>query len=73
MHLGITTPTNPNYWDYNIPYVDVIHIFSDMPLLGYWGYIPFGVLVWQTFIWAGSVFNFDTDLELTPNFDDDAS
>jgi len=73
VHLGITTPTNPNYWDYNIPYVDVIHIFSDMPLLGYWGYIPFGVLVWQTFIWAGNVFNFDTDLELTPNFDDDAN
>lgn len=69
MNLGINTPTNPNYWDYNIPYVDVIHIFSDMPLLGYWGYIPFGVLVWQTFIWAGNLFNFDTDIELKPNFD----
>ena len=68
-HLGITTPTNPNYWDYNIPYVDVIFIFSDMPLLGYFGYIPFGVLVWQTFIWAGNVFGFNTDIELQPNFE----
>lgn len=70
-HLGIDTPTNPNYWDYNIPYVDVIHIFSDMPLLGYFGYIPFGVLVCQTFIWAGEVFGFNTDFELTPNMDDE--
>lgn len=67
MHLGITTPTNPNYWDYNIPYVDAIYIFSDMPLLGYWGYIPFGVLVWQTFIWAGHLCNFNTDIDLKPN------
>lgn len=54
--------TNPNYWIYNIPYVDVIHIFSEMPLLGYFGYIPFGVLVWQVFIWSGKLFNFDTDI-----------
>lgn len=68
MHLGQETATNPNYWDYNIPYVDVIHIFSDMPLLGYFGYIPFGVLVYQTFLWAGALFSFDTDIELTPNY-----
>lgn len=69
MGLGIDTPTNPNYWLYNIPYVDVIYIFSEMPLLGYAGYIPFGVLVCQTFIWAGNVFGFDYDYELTPNYD----
>ncbi|UAA38878.1 hypothetical protein KIH87_00425 [Paraneptunicella aestuarii] len=67
--LGIHTPTNPNYWDYNIPYVDVIFIFSDMPLLGYFGYIPFGVLVCQTFIWAGVLFGFNTDIELKPNLE----
>jgi len=58
--------TNPNYWIYNIPYVDVIHIFSEMPLLGYFGYIPFGVLVWQVFIWCGKMFNFDTEILIEP-------
>ena len=54
--------TNPNYWQYDIPYVNVIHIFSDMPLLGYFGYLPFGLLTWVIFIWAGKVFNFNTKL-----------
>lgn len=30
-------------WVYDIPYVNVLHIF-EMPLLGYAGYLPFGVL-----------------------------
>lgn len=54
--------TNPNYWVYDIPYINVIHIFSEMPLLGYMGYMPFGVLAWVIFIWAGKVFGFNTDL-----------
>lgn len=54
--------TNPNYWVYDIPYVNVIHIFSEMPLLGYFGYIPFGILAWLMFIWAGKLFGFDTTL-----------
>jgi len=54
--------TNPNYWMYDVPYVDVIHIFSEMPLLGYFGYLPFGLLVWVMFIWAGRVFGFDAAL-----------
>jgi len=29
-------------WKYNIPYVDIFHIF-EMPLLGYGGYLPFGL------------------------------
>ncbi|MEO6117670.1 MAG: hypothetical protein ABIP37_01200 [Methylotenera sp.] len=35
---------------------------STMPLLGYFGYLPFGILAWVIFIWAGKVFGFDTDL-----------
>lgn len=70
MNLAFITPTNPNYWDYNIPYVGVIYIFSDMPLLGYFGYIPFGVLVCQVFIWAGCVFGFNTDFELKPRINE---
>lgn len=54
--------TNPNYWVYDIPYVNVIHIFSEMPLLGYFGYAPFGIMAWVFFIWAGKVFGFDTTL-----------
>jgi hypothetical protein len=54
--------TNPNYWIYDIPYVNVIHIYAEMPLLGFFGYLPFGVLVWVVFIWAGKVFGFNTDL-----------
>jgi hypothetical protein len=30
-------------WHYSIPYVDTWHIF-EMPLLGYLGYLPFGLL-----------------------------
>ena len=30
-------------WVYTIPYVDALHVF-EMPLLGYAGYLPFGVL-----------------------------
>lgn len=55
-------PTNPNFWIYDIPYVNVLHPYSEMPLLGYFGYLPFGVLVWVFFIWAGNVLGFSTNL-----------
>jgi len=61
-HPNPALQTNPNYWIYDIPYVNVIHIFSEMPLLGYCGYLPFGILVWVAFIWAGKVFGFDSGL-----------
>ena len=54
--------SNPNYWVYDIPYVNVIHIFAEMPLLGYMGYMPFGILAWAVFIWLGTLFGFDTGL-----------
>ena len=54
--------TNPNYWKYAIPYVDAIHIFAEMPLLGYMGYMPFGILAWALFIWLGALFGFDAAL-----------
>ncbi len=54
--------TNPNYWLYDIPYVNVIHIFAEMPLLGFMGYMPFGILAWAMFIWLGEWFGFDTAL-----------
>lgn len=57
-------PTNPNFWIYDVPYVNVIHPYSEMPLLGYFGYLPFGILVWIFFIWSGKLFGFDPDLGL---------
>jgi len=56
-------PTNPNYWIYDIPYVNVIHICAEMPILGYFGYLPFGILVWVFFIWIGKVLGVNTDLQ----------
>ena len=65
-NYGSAHPANPvtnvNYWKYNVPYVNVIHIFSEMPLLGYFGYMPFGILIWQFYIWAGRLFGFNTDV-----------
>lgn len=40
---------NPDYWVYSLPYVDVLHIF-EMPLLGLFGYIPFGAYIWVWWI-----------------------
>ena len=34
---------SPVKWVYAIPYVDALHVF-EMPILGYAGYLPFGVL-----------------------------
>jgi len=61
-HPNPVPMTNPNYWVYDIPYVNVIHIFAEMPLLGYMGYMPFGILAWLMFIWLGRLFGFSTAL-----------
>ncbi len=39
---------NPAFWVYSIPYVDRFHLF-EMPLPGYFGYIPFAIfyLYWH--------------------------
>ena len=64
-HPASLPATNPNYWIYDIPYVNVIHIYAEMPLLGFFGYLPFGLLVWVFFIWAGELFGFSPDLGLS--------
>lgn len=38
----ITLSFTPAYWKYSIPYVNAYHIF-EMPLAGYFGYLPFGI------------------------------
>lgn len=39
----------PAYWQYNLPYVNAYHLF-EMPLIGYSGYLPFGVYCWLWWI-----------------------
>ena len=46
---GVIETFNPDYWIYSIPYVNVFHIF-EMPILGYFGYLPFGVFAWLWYI-----------------------
>ncbi|GGG01794.1 hypothetical protein GCM10010912_53280 [Paenibacillus albidus] len=60
-------PTNPNYWKYSVPYLDKIHIFSEMPILGYFGYIFFGINCWIIWLIAAYIFDFDADLEVKGN------
>ena len=43
-------PTNPNYWKYSVPYLDKFHIFSEMPILGYFGYLFFGIGCWVLWV-----------------------
>ncbi len=57
-------PTNPNYWKYSVPYLDKIHIFSEMPVLGYFGYLFFGINCWIIWLIAAYVFDFDADFEV---------
>lgn len=61
---GPIDQVNPNYWIYDVPYVNVIHLYSEMPLLGYFGYLPFGIFVWVMYIWAGKLFGWRSDLDL---------
>lgn len=57
-------PVNPNYWKYSVPYLDKIHIFSEMPILGYFGYLFFGVNCWIIWLTGAYVFKFDPNFEI---------
>ena len=57
--------TNPNYWYYEIPYVDKVHFFSEMPLLGYLGYLPFGFLAWVCWLVAAHIVGHPRQFDLT--------
>jgi len=48
---GVLQTENTLYWAYSVPYVNVLHVF-EMPLLGFLGYLPYGVycgIWWITF------------------------
>lgn len=59
------SPVNPSYWKYSIPYVNKIHLpFSEMPVLGYFGYIPYAWICWLQWTLASKLFGFDEDLNI---------
>ncbi len=60
--LGIKT--NPNFWQYDVPYVNVIHIFSEMPILGYFGYIIFGLFTWILWLVGAHLLGFNPDFNI---------
>lgn len=55
-------PTNPNYWKYDIPYLDKYHIFSEMPVLGYFGYLFFGVVCWILWLTCGYLLGYNVSI-----------
>jgi hypothetical protein len=58
MHNGQTAlfTNDPAYWQYSLPYVNVAHVF-EMPILGYFGYLPFGVYCWVWWIGVATLLN----------------
>jgi len=67
--------TNPNYWYYEIPYVNEVHLFSAMPVLGYLGYLPFGFLAWVCWLIVATVYRLPRQFDMTrchPCLDADA-
>lgn len=56
IHSNPVKSYDPAYWQYSLPYVDVLHVF-EMPLLGLYGYLPFGVYCWLWWIMFATVLN----------------
>lgn len=56
-------PNNPNFWKYDVPYVNGFHIF-EMPLLGFYGYLPFGILCWVWWLYTAHLLNWKFDIHL---------
>lgn len=57
-------PVTPGFWKYSVPYVDAVHIFSEMPILGYYGYLFFGVNCWILWNLCAYLLKFDDKIDL---------
>jgi hypothetical protein len=57
-------PTNPNYWKYSVPYVGKFYLFSEMPILGYFGYLFFGNVCWVLWVVVAHLVGFDPHVDL---------
>ncbi|PCK08012.1 MAG: hypothetical protein COA42_11245 [Alteromonadaceae bacterium] len=58
-----SSPNNPNFWKYNLPYIHEFLIF-EMPVLGFSGYLFFGIECWVLFILFGKIIGINTDINL---------
>ncbi len=61
-------PTNPNYWKYSVPYLDKYHIFSEMPILGYCGYLLFGIVCWVLWLAVAYLMDFDATIKIEDEY-----
>lgn len=61
---------NPPLWIYSLPYLDAFELpIGEMPVLGYFGYIPFGIYAWVW--WMAFGYLLGTPLKVTLDDDDD--
>jgi len=56
----------PGFWIYSIPYVDIAHVF-EMPILGFFGYMPYGIFCLVFWICFAHIFNIPTKIKLFNN------
>jgi hypothetical protein len=54
---------NPNYWRYHVPYVNVVVGFTEMPFIGYLGYLPFGVQCWAWWLVIADLLGLPADFD----------
>ena len=50
---------NPSYWQYSLPYVEKFKVF-ELPILGYFGYLPFAIYCWIWWIFFSYLLNIPT-------------
>lgn len=61
---SFTYPYFPNHWKYDLAYANILHIY-EMPILGYFGYMPFGLFAWT--VWHGLSQYIGWNPKLTPD------
>lgn len=60
-----STAENPNFWKYDVPYVNDPKLF-EMPVLGFFGYLPFGVLCWTWWLHHAALLGLDPSIDVVP-------
>ncbi len=53
-----SNPTNPSFWKYDIPYFQGMEKIGEMPIIGFAGYIPFGIFCMVWWLVLASIFGF---------------
>lgn len=53
---------NPGFWQYSVPYVNRFHVF-EMPVLGFFGYLPFGLYCWVAWLLFAYMLGIDPKFE----------